>query len=43
MLAKEIRVDAPHFPRHPKNAPGPFYVVQDECITCGAPRQKPPR
>ena len=23
--------------RTPKNAPGPFYVVRDECICCGAP------
>jgi len=22
---------------HPQNAPGPFYVVNTECITCGAP------
>jgi hypothetical protein len=22
---------------HPKNAPGPFYVVNTECITCGYP------
>ena len=24
-------------PRHPKNAPGPFYVEDDSCIQCEAP------
>lgn len=23
--------------RHPRNSDGPFYVVKDECISCGAP------
>jgi hypothetical protein len=27
---------------HPKNAPGPFYVVNTECITCGAPHVAAP-
>jgi hypothetical protein len=27
----------PHFVPHPKNAPGPFYVVNEACITCGLP------
>jgi hypothetical protein len=25
------------YPRNPLNAPGPFYVVENECIACGAP------
>src|SRR4051812_12847152 len=29
-------------PRHPRNAPGPFYVVKDECISCGAPQAEAP-
>jgi hypothetical protein len=24
-------------PRYPENAPGPFYVESDLCITCGGP------
>jgi hypothetical protein len=27
---------APETP-YPKNAPGPFYVVNEECVTCGYP------
>ena len=27
---------------YPENAPGDFYVVRDECITCDAPRQYAP-
>lgn len=27
---------------HSKNAPGPFYVVNDECIACQAPEQEAP-
>jgi hypothetical protein len=26
-----------HPPPHPKNAPGDFYVENNECITCGYP------
>jgi hypothetical protein len=29
-------------PRDPRNAPGPFYVVKGDCITCGAPRAEAP-
>jgi hypothetical protein len=29
-------------PRNPKNATGPFYVLQGQCITCGAPRAEAP-
>lgn len=29
-------------PRHPKNAPGPFYVIKGHCISCGAPRAEAP-
>jgi hypothetical protein len=29
-------------PRNPKNAPGPFYVVKDACIHCGAPEAEAP-
>ena len=28
--------------RFPKNAPGPFYVVNDQCITCMAPEYEAP-
>jgi hypothetical protein len=28
--------------RHPKNAPGPFYVVRDACIFCTAPEHEAP-
>lgn len=27
---------------HPKNAPGPFYVENNECIACGAPHAVAP-
>ena len=27
---------------HPHNAPGPFYVVEDSCITCEAPESEAP-
>lgn len=29
-------------PRNPKNAAGPFYVLQDSCISCGAPEYEAP-
>jgi len=29
-------------PRNPKNAPGPFYVLRDQCISCGAPQAEAP-
>jgi hypothetical protein len=29
-------------PRHPRNAPGPFYVVKGHCISCGAPQAEAP-
>jgi hypothetical protein len=28
--------------RNPKNAPGPFYVLKGECISCGAPPAEAP-
>lgn len=28
--------------RNPKNAPGPFYVVKGQCISCGAPQAEAP-
>ncbi|MFO0736430.1 MAG: ferredoxin [Labilithrix sp.] len=28
--------------RNPKNAPGPFYVLNGHCISCGAPRHEAP-
>jgi ferredoxin len=28
--------------RHPKNAPGPFYVADEMCITCGMPELEAP-
>src|SRR5258706_11478969 len=27
----------PHYEREPENAPGPFYVQKDMCITCSLP------
>ena len=30
------------FKSHPQSAPGDFYVVNDECITCGAPQAVAP-
>ena|SRR5262249_606575 len=30
------------FEPYPKNAPGPFYVMNEECITCGAPHAVAP-
>jgi hypothetical protein len=30
------------FPAHPLNAPGPFYVINGECIACGAPESEAP-
>jgi hypothetical protein len=27
----------PRFAPHPQSAPGDFYVIQNECITCGVP------
>jgi hypothetical protein len=30
------------FKAHPQSAPGDFYVVNDECITCGAPHAVAP-
>ena len=31
------RMVTPHYEREPENAPGPFYVVKDMCITCSLP------
>jgi predicted nucleic acid-binding Zn-ribbon protein len=28
--------------RNPRNAPGPFYVLADSCISCGAPQAQAP-
>ncbi len=28
------------YERNPHNAPGPFYVVKDECMACGAPEME---
>ena len=30
------------FPAHPESAPGDFFVVNNECITCGAPHSVAP-
>ena len=32
----------PLFEREPESAPGPFYVVKDQCITCSLPVQTTP-
>ena|SRR5262252_568999 len=41
-----VKVVAPNLrnqrPPHPLNAPGPFYVENDECIACGAPHAVAP-
>src|SRR3974390_2622707 len=29
-------------PKDPRNAPGPFYVVKGECVSCGAPQAQAP-
>ena len=31
------KVVAPLYEREPDNAPGPFYVVKDTCLTCDLP------
>jgi hypothetical protein len=33
---------SPLFEREPENAPGPFYVVKDQCITCSLPVETAP-
>jgi hypothetical protein len=30
------------WPRHPENAPGPFYVENPLCIICGVPQHEAP-
>ena len=30
------------YPAHPANAPGPFYVANNWCISCGAPEAEAP-
>ena len=32
----------PLFEREPENAPGPFYVIKDTCITCSLPVETAP-
>src|SRR5579872_4377324 len=34
--------DVAEHPRDSRNAPGPFYVVQNQCISCGAPQAEAP-
>lgn len=34
--------DEPMPARHPRNAPGPFYVEDEVCILCGAPSHEAP-
>ncbi len=33
----------PRFERYPDNAPGSFYVIQDQCILCALPPETAPR
>jgi len=33
----------PLYEREPENAPGPFYVVKDTCITCSLPVETAPK
>src|SRR5207253_2928368 len=35
-----IRTMAESLERHPKNSPGPFYVENGQCISCGAPESE---
>jgi hypothetical protein len=39
MIDKTVR---PLYEREPENAPGPFYVVKDVCITCSLPVETAP-
>jgi hypothetical protein len=36
------KIVTPHYEREPDNAPGPFYVVKDMCITCSLPVETAP-
>ena len=33
----------PKFEREPDNAPGPFYVIKDQCILCALPPETAPQ
>jgi hypothetical protein len=36
-LSRYHRLMGEHYARNPNNCEGPFYVVKDECMACGAP------
>ena len=40
--ARSVMESARRFKAHPQSAPGDFYVVNDECISCGAPHAVAP-
>ena len=33
----------PLYERYPDNAPGPFYVIKDQCVICALPPETAPR
>jgi hypothetical protein len=37
MSAEETMLQASKLPRHPKSAPGDFYVENGQCLSCGVP------
>ena len=39
---REYPLVTPKFEREPDNAPGPFYVVKDQCILCALPPETAP-
>ena len=39
---RQDKLVTPLYERAPENAPGPFYVVKDMCITCGLPVETAP-
>ena|SRR5882672_10820673 len=39
----EHNLVTPLYERDPDNAPGPFYVVKDTCITCSVPVELAPK
>src|SRR5580765_5269665 len=41
-MKTEFRMAADNKERYPKNSPGPFFVINGECITCLAPEHQAP-
>jgi glycerophosphoryl diester phosphodiesterase len=42
MMPMEVIMPEEPISAHPKNAPGPFYVANEQCIACDAPYQEAP-